>query len=204
MFVDNSLGSTPMTWEWDFGDGTTSSRAEPGPHVSPARDVYGLPDREEHVRHQHGNQEELYHHRHGAKSRFFRQAPLTGDAPLTVKFTDQSLGQVTKWNWDFGDGKGSSEQSPVHTYWSGGDYNVILTVSNEYGSSDITKTHYIRVIGDLKSVFSADPASGKAPLTVKFTDRSIGTPATWSWDFGDGTNSTLTEPGPHVHRNRHL
>ena len=192
-FVDNSPGSTPMTREWDFGDGTTSSEQNPA-HTYLRRGTYTVSLT---VKNTYGTST-------ATRKNFitigmepkadFSGSPADGDAPLTVKFTDQSLGQVTKWNWDFGDGKGSSEQSPVHTYWSGGDYHVILTAANDYGSSDITKTHYIRVIGDLKAAFAADPASGKAPLTVKFTDRSIGTPATWSWDFGDGTNSTLQNP----------
>ena len=44
--------------------------------------------------------------------------------------------------------------------------------------------------------FSASPTSGKAPLTVKFTDNSTGsTPTSWEWDFGDGsTNSTEQNP----------
>jgi hypothetical protein len=42
--------------------------------------------------------------------------------------------------------------------------------------------------------FSATPTSGYAPLTVKFTDTSTGSPTTWIWDFGDGTNSTLRNP----------
>ena len=38
--------------------------------------------------------------------------------------------------------------------------------------------------------FSANPTSGKAPLTVAFTDLSSGNPTSWSWDFGDGSTST--------------
>ncbi|WP_141241570.1 PKD domain-containing protein, partial [Methanosarcina spelaei] len=36
--------------------------------------------------------------------------------------------------------------------------------------------------------------SGKAPLNVKFTDTSTGTPAAWKWSFGDGTSSTQQNP----------
>ncbi len=42
--------------------------------------------------------------------------------------------------------------------------------------------------------FIASPMSGKAPLCVQFTDKSTGSPTTWYWDFGDGTNSTEQNP----------
>ena len=69
----------------------------------------------------------------------FSASPQAGNTPLTVKFSDRSLGQVATWTWDFGDGRASSEQNPVHTYGTGGVYTVMLTVSNEYGSSDVMK-----------------------------------------------------------------
>jgi len=42
--------------------------------------------------------------------------------------------------------------------------------------------------------FTATPTSGKIPLNVTFTDTSDGSPTTWYWDFGDGTNSTIQNP----------
>ncbi|MCH7947592.1 MAG: S8 family serine peptidase [candidate division Zixibacteria bacterium] len=42
--------------------------------------------------------------------------------------------------------------------------------------------------------FSGTPTSGDTPLTVSFTDASSNNPATWSWDFGDGANSSEQNP----------
>ncbi|WP_394339281.1 PKD domain-containing protein [Methanosarcina sp. UBA5] len=36
--------------------------------------------------------------------------------------------------------------------------------------------------------------SGKASLTVTFTDKSTGSPTKWKWTFGDRTNSTQQNP----------
>jgi PKD repeat protein len=42
--------------------------------------------------------------------------------------------------------------------------------------------------------FTATHTTGIAPLKVHFTDTSDTTPWKWSWDFGDGTNSTEKNP----------
>jgi PKD repeat protein len=44
------------------------------------------------------------------------------------------------------------------------------------------------------AAFSGTPLSGKVPLEVSFTDQSSGTITAWSWDFGDGTGSTVRHP----------
>jgi len=51
------------------------------------------------------------------------------------------------------------------------------------------------------AAFSATPTSCCAPLTVTFTDQSTGNPTSWSWDFGDGNNSTDKNPPPHQYAN---
>jgi PKD repeat protein len=45
----------------------------------------------------------------------------------------------------------------------------------------------------IKAQFTASPMAGKAPLEVTFTDHSPGA-SSWSWDFGDGTDSTEQNP----------
>lgn len=75
-------------------------------------------------------------------------ASLTiGDAPLTVEFTDQSTNNPTSWQWDFGDGNSSSEQSPSHTYNEMGQYDVTLTATSNSASSTETKANFITVRG---------------------------------------------------------
>ncbi|WP_245860022.1 PKD domain-containing protein, partial [Methanosarcina spelaei] len=123
----------------------------------------------------------------------------SGKAPLTVSFTGESAGDITSWAWDF-DNDGtvdSTEQNPVYTYTSAGNYTVNLTVANANGTDSKSAT----IIVSEKPVavlpvanFSASPASGKTPLTVAFTDTSTGTPTKWKWSFGDGTSSTQQNP----------
>lgn len=76
----------------------------------------------------------------------FNATPLEGTVPLTVNFTDQSTNNPTSWEWDFGDGNGSTEQNPEHIYQEGGNYTVSLAVYNSGGSDIETKSNYIHVV----------------------------------------------------------
>ncbi|MGB9938963.1 PGF-pre-PGF domain-containing protein [Methanosarcina sp.] len=64
----------------------------------------------------------------------FTTSDKSGYAPLFVQFTDSSE-NATSWNWNFGDGATSTEQSPAHTYSKAGTYIVNLTVNNGNGTA---------------------------------------------------------------------
>lgn len=85
----------------------------------------------------------------------FCASPENGTAPLTVSFTDTSTGSPTSWIWGFGDGTGSSEQHPVHTYTEPGTYSVSLAVDSPGGNSSTTRSDCITV--------AAPPLSLSAP-----------------------------------------
>lgn len=65
--------------------------------------------------------------------------------PLLVRFTDISTGEITDWLWDFGDGRTSTRQNPIHIYWQAGNYTVSLTVRGPEGSDTAVKNDYITV-----------------------------------------------------------
>lgn len=57
-----------------------------------------------------------------------------------VAFHDESIGEITQWKWDFGDGTTSDEQHPIHQYNEPGvHYNVTLEVSGPAGNSKRTR-----------------------------------------------------------------
>lgn len=56
-----------------------------------------------------------------------------------ISFYDKSVGEITKWNWDFGDGKTSKEQNPVYQYNRSGAWTVILSVAGPAGNSTRSK-----------------------------------------------------------------
>ena len=116
----------------------------------------------------------------------FVGVPLSGNAPLSVQFTDLSdlRLQITRWEWDFDD-KGTYDglerntgspssidsilQNPIHVYLSPGVYSVSMTVWNDYGSNyRETKLNYITVTTPLPpSCASNNPNMIDVPVSGK-------------------------------------
>ena len=121
---------------------------------------------------------------------------LSGCSPLKVKFTDNSTGNPTAWDWNLGNGNNPAIKNPSTFYELPGTYQVTLTVSNSSGKS--SKTMTIVVFEKPKPLFVASQQSGCAPLKVQFSDQSTYGPGTsgaqWFWDFGNGTQSSQQNP----------
>lgn len=76
----------------------------------------------------------------------FTTTLTSGNAPLTVQFTDQSSGDISQWWWFFGDGQGSQQQNPSHTYTDAGVHSVTLIVIKPDDSYEtVTREDYISV-----------------------------------------------------------
>lgn len=131
----------------------------------------------------------------------FSVSTNNGPAPLTVTFSDQSIGNPSSWQWDFqNDGVIDSEaQNPSFTYTEAGTFSVQLSISNETNSSSQLMADLIVVTPPFPiAEFDADVLTGEAPLTVDFSDLSTGNPDSWSWDFEtDGTIDSYEQNPQH-------
>ncbi|MCZ3365336.1 MULTISPECIES: PKD domain-containing protein [Methanobacterium] len=107
-----------------------------------------------------------------APSASFTSNATGGSADLSVQFNDTSAGSPTSWYWNFGDGKNSTEQNPVHNYTAAGKYTVSLKAGNEYGSD--TTSNYIHVYD------SADAAN-------RFNNSGFETGDLSGWKYGNTT-----------------
>ena len=187
------LSENAIGWNWDFGNGFNSTEQNPM-HTFSATGNYTV-----NLTVSNGN---------GTNSTFatitVSEVPVLpvanfsinvseGYAPLSIQFTDLSE-NATGWNWDFEDENSSTEQNPMHTYSSAGNYTVNLTASNGNGTNSTFATITVSEVPVLPVAnFSTNVTSGYAPLSVQFNDSSenaIG----WNWDFGDGVNSTEQNP----------
>lgn len=194
LFTDNTTGAT--AWNWSFGDGAYSTEQNPV-HVYSKAGNHTVTLTASNAAGSNTKVKNSYIAVLQKPDANFWGSPRSGNAPLDVAFNDISTGSPTAWKWSFGDGTYSTDQNPVHKYSKAGIYTVTLTVSNKAGSDTMTKSNYITVKTapiKLAAVFSASPASGKAPLKVRFTDRSTGSPSSWKWSFGDGTYSNQQSP----------
>lgn len=110
-----------------------------------------------------------------------------------VKLTDLSIGAIKNWKWDFGDGNTSNERNPEHQFPAAGKYNVILTVTNEYGVvKQITKELDASKV--LKSNFDFTQTQVGSTKKVQFTNLSPDLAIKYIWNFGDGTYSNEKNP----------
>ena len=184
------------TYEWDFGDGDTSTERFPA-HVY---DTPGLFTVSLTVTGPYGSDtftaDDLVTVSCVEPELDFAGDVTEGYAPLTVNFTDTtdvaSGCEPTSVGWGFGDGATSTEANPSHTYNEPGLYTVTLQYDLDYGAGQIrrSKVAYIDVSCALpEPAFSADVTTGEAPLTVQFTDESTtageGCAITnWIWYYG--------------------
>ncbi|WP_277749825.1 PKD domain-containing protein [Methanoculleus taiwanensis] len=191
-FTDTSTGA-PTSWSWDFGDGATSTEQSPV-HIYTVEGTYTVSLTATNAVSDDTLVETDLITATALPGPSFDANVTEGGEPLVVAFTDTSTDNPTAWSWEFGDGATSTEQNPVHTYAAAGAYTVSLAVTNAVGSATEEKVGYIRVFVPPSANFTADVSSGTAPLTVQFTDLSIGEPTSWLWDFGDGATSAEQHP----------
>lgn len=192
-FADASIGS-PTSWKWSFGDGTDSTERNPT-HTYSAAGSYTVTLAASNENGTNSASSTIVVQQPVLPVADFSSSVTSGYAPLSVQFTDLSK-NAAGWNWDFGDGTTSSEQSPAHTYSVAGNYNVKLTAANTNGTN--SKAAAINVLEQPAAVlpvanFKSNVTSGSAPLSVQFTDQSENA-TNWNWDFGDGITSSEQNP----------
>ncbi len=122
------------------------------------------------------------------------QNAIGGCLNETIQFADSStisaIGNITSWQWNFGDGNTSTTQNPSHQYASSGNYTVQLIVTSTNNCSDTSSINI--AIYDLPTA-SFNFTNVCFGTTTSFTDQSIGNGGTinqWAWDF---TNNGLVE-----------
>ncbi|MCB9203489.1 MAG: PKD domain-containing protein [Flavobacteriales bacterium] len=128
----------------------------------------------------------------------FEVDSIVGCAPFTVNFTNTSFNAVSNY-WNFGDGSGSTEENPTHTYQTAGTYDVDLFVYSGSGNDSVSVMQQIHVNPSPVANFSNFEVNHETGSdTVQFADNSVFA-VSWYWDFDDPASGPLnnsTEQNP--------
>ncbi|MGH2948247.1 MAG: PKD domain-containing protein, partial [Solirubrobacteraceae bacterium] len=207
-----------LTYAWTFGDGgqafgrnAVHRYMEPGTYTATVTvtDAGGLTASDEveiTVTDPPGN---------GAPSVEAAADPASGAAPLRVRFSSQGTdpdGDRLEYAWEFGDGGTADRRNATHWYAEPGTYTATVTVTDRdgaTGSADVEVEVAEPPANGAPTVqAAADPASGAAPLRVRFTSAARdpdNDPLMSVWDFGDGVQAggrnavhTYTAPGTYT------
>jgi PKD repeat protein len=169
IFTDESTANycTITGWDWDFGDGNSSTQQNPT-HTYASAGFYdvtltvtadtGASD---------STTQTLWAGPNQAPTAEFTYSTPGG---FQAAFSDQSTdpdGTIAGWNWDFGDGGTSSQQNPTHQYQYPGTYTVTLTATDNDGASD-------SVSKDVAIPLSYCASSGSSANPVAIVNVSIG------------------------------
>jgi gliding motility-associated-like protein len=186
---------TIISWEWDFGDGTTSTLPNPV-HVYSSAGNFSVTLR---VKNSFGctktfTKTNYIKINNGVTADFSITSSNSCAYPVNIPFVNASTGTGTlSYQWSFGDGGTSTLQNPTHTYNNAGSYTIQLIVTNNTGCSDtLTKPNGI-VLGTVGAGFTS-PATICAGQPLNLVNTSSPTPSGALWTFGDGTSSTLITP----------
>lgn len=188
--IDRSTSREDIVlWEWDLGDGTTSTQKNPGKiYMEP-----GLYDITLVITNDKGCKDTSYHPEivliEGPKASVDIQ-PLLGCAPLEVTFKAFSNDNVD-FKWDLGDGNISESQNLTHTYLMPGNYTPLLTISDKFGCKyTLPPKNTITVLDYPEADFSAEDQCAETVAEFEFTGTDGGGELTRiEWDFGNGATA---------------
>lgn len=208
-----------LSYEWDFGDGATSTTADP---------VH------EYTRIGTSTARLTVTSTSGLSSTASVEITVTDNAPVAViaappnptttyrgervAFSSAGSnddrdaefgGRIVSHLWDFGDGTTSTEPDPAKVYLAAsppGGYTVRLTVTDDAGGTAVAETRLVVANRLPVATIVATPSSGAAPLTVDLSaivvDETTLAPnpaLAYSWNFGDGGVSDQADPPPRTY-----
>ena len=192
-FTDKSTSPTGsiVSWQWDFGDGATSTAPNPS-HTYSNAGFYSVSLT---VTSSSGCKSAANYGRYirivsGVTAEFDNTKPVSCQGPYNINFTNQSSGPGNlTFQWDLGNGSTSTTTNPSTTYATGGTYNVTLTATSEFGCTG-TITKPVTLTGPTTSIKVPDSVCQNT--NVSFINNSSVTPQKTLWDFGNGIQSTNT------------
>ncbi len=190
-FLDNSTND-PTAWAWSFPGGSPSTSTDQDPLVSySSAGTYDV--------------SLTVTNAQGSNTITLSDYIVVEDIPI-ADFTSSQSGlsfdfinnsaDATSYSWDFGDGNTSSLENPSHSYSAEGIYTVVLTATNNCGSSTASAEYDLFTLPVAN--FEANQTGDCVPVIVDFNDLSSDNVSARQWTFEGGNPSTSTEASPTV------
>lgn len=193
-FYDNSTISSGNidTWNWSFGDGNFSNVQNPEYlYASPGSFLVNLT-----VNSDFGCSQSIAKNINISpipNANFIAENVCFGNV---MSFDNQTtiLSGSLSYNWDFGDGNNSVLENPTHNYGESGSYTVTLIATSVLSGKD-TIQKVVEVYPNPEPDYTVmDVCDGFPSFFTNISKIETGTINSYSWDFGDGTNSIQYSP----------
>lgn len=196
-FSNQTTSATPVTYLWDFNDGTTSTSSSSITKVFKSNKTYNV----------------ILKAINSCGENYYLVPVIICRKPIIGAFTynisngnnvslNASNSQLTTtYQFDYGNGVASSSQSsPIfnYKYPSIGNYTITLTASNTCGITSYRAPISITCLG-IDSFVTSTPIS--EDLNFTYSGPIVLNATTYAWDFGDGTGSTNRIPPVKVYLN---
>ena len=210
MFTDSSTGTAPLSYEWDFGDGSPNETVQDPVHTYTGGGTYTVTLT---VSNSVGNSTlELP----GYIDAQVPLPPLGGSKGYFLIHSNVD-GAAVYFNGDSFEGYIENGTllvqicltcTPIRTFTvEKCGYFALTQNITQYPAKNETVDLYANLTAPREPLiwdFTANVTEGSAPLTVGFSSSGIGIAQAWNWSFGDGTYSDEREPGPYLRRGRGL
>lgn len=183
-FDDQTFGS-PSEWQWDFGDGTTSTEQNPQ-HTFSAPGAYQVCF----IAGNNCGSSQICQTIIVACNSIEAGFAYTADE-LSVAFSSSANFIASAYYWTFGDDSTSVEQNPTHVFALPGTYTVCLLADGPCGSVTVCQEFAVTCAAPQATFTSATQGIG---LTHIFSTQVTGEVNTYNWTFGDGGTSTQASP----------
>ncbi len=192
VYINNISSGSITSYFWDFGDGTTSTSANPGTHSYPSGGAYLICLTT-------FNPSTLCNSTYcdsvfvsSCNASFTYTPDATGNG---CSFFGSSTGTGSNYFWDFGDGTTSMLQNPYHIFLANGSYYVCVTATNFLDTTcNSTTCQYVYMAGVCHSYFVVQQDSSNLYNYFVYNYSTSPGTLTYLWDFGDGSTSTAMYP----------
>lgn len=189
-FENTSKEAGTVTYQWNFGDGTTSTEKDPK-HTYTANGSYTVTLVAVNASGCRDTLKKVNLLVIGSTTTGF-SLPDSICAGQAFPLVNTSTPAPASVKWSFSDGSSSTEKAPLKSFATPGTYTVKLVNHFAACTDSITKT--IKVLPRPIAGFNSNSKySCRIPATIKFNNASTGAVA-YRWDFGDGATSTEAHP----------